>query len=127
MSKFGLPHLWAARKNSQERKQNFWSRLSEEVSEALENEAAIIIQMDGNLWASEEIVKGDPNKSNNNGKLFKNFLEKNPNLTVVNSLDICEGKITRRRVTRARPMSPSPYRVAATVQQTPLPLTFNTR
>ena len=35
--------------------------------------------------------------------------------------------LTRRRVTRARPMSPSPYRVAATVQQTPLPLTFNTR
>ena len=72
-------------KDSQERKQNFWSRLSEEVSEALENEAAIIIQMDGNLWAGEEIVKGDPNKSNNNGKLFKEFLEKNSNLTVVNS------------------------------------------
>ena len=86
-------------KDSQERKQNFWSRLSEEVSEALENEAAIIIQMDGNLWAGEEIIKGDPNKSNNNGKLFKKKLEKNPNLTVVNSLDICEGKITRRRVT----------------------------
>ena len=37
-------------KDAQERKLNFWSRLSEEVSEAMENETAIIIQMDGNLW-----------------------------------------------------------------------------
>ena len=37
-------------KDSQERQLNFWSRLSEEVSQALDNEAAIIIQMDGNLW-----------------------------------------------------------------------------
>ena len=55
-------------KDTQERKQTFWSRLSEEVSEAIENEAAIIIQMDGNLWGGEELVKGDPNKCNNNGK-----------------------------------------------------------
>ena len=86
-------------KDTLERKLNFWSNLSEEVSQALKDEAAIIIQMDGNLWGGEEIVKGDPNKSNNNGKLFKEFLEMNPNLTVVNNLTICEGKITRRRNT----------------------------
>ena len=36
---------------------------------------------------------------NNNGKMFKEFLEKFPHLTVVNSLDICEGVITRSRDT----------------------------
>ena len=55
--------------------------------------------MDGNLWAGNEVVKGDPNCCNNNGKLCNEFLQKHPYLTVVNSLDICEGKITRRRVT----------------------------
>ena len=45
-----------------DRKLNFWARPSEEVKESKENESAIIIQMDGNLWAGEEIVKGDPNK-----------------------------------------------------------------
>ena len=89
-------------KDTQEKKLNFWSRLSEEVSDALENETAIIIQMDGNLWGGEDIVKGDPNKCNNNGKFFKEFLEMNPNLVVVNNLPICEGKITRRRITKKK-------------------------
>ena len=55
--------------------------------------------MDGNLWAGPEVVKGDPNECNQNGRLFKEFLKKFPHLHVVNSLDICEGIITRRRVT----------------------------
>ena len=58
--------------------------------------------MDGNLWAGEEVVKGDPNKCNNNGKLFKEFLSQHPDLTVVNSLEVCEGKITRRRITKKK-------------------------
>ena len=80
-----------------ERKLNFWARLSKEVEEAHENDCGIIFQMDGNLWAGEELINGDPNKSNYNGKLLKEFLKNHPHLTLVNSLDICEGKITRRR------------------------------
>ena len=34
-----------------------------------------------------------------NGMLFCDFLERNPHLTVVNSLPICEGTITRMRKT----------------------------
>lgn len=83
--------------DAQERKLNFWARLAEEVKESQENETALIIQMDGNLWAGEEVVKGDPNKCNNNGKLFKEFLTQHPDLTVVNSLEVCEGKITREK------------------------------
>ena len=72
------------------KKDKFWSRLSEEVEEAYENDLAIIFQMDGNLWAGPEVVKGDPNKCNANGKLFKKFLLEHPYLSVVNNLDICE-------------------------------------
>ena len=37
---------------------------------------------------------------NRNGKLFIEFLERNPSLIVVNALDVCEGLITRKREVR---------------------------
>ena len=80
-----------------DRKEKFWSKLAEEVEISSLNECATIIQMDGNLWGGPEVVKNDPNPINNNGKLFKNFLKNNPQLTVGNNLDICEGSITRSR------------------------------
>ena len=61
-----------------------------------------IIQMDGNLPAGPKLVKNDPNPQNNNGKMFMEFLERNPTLTVVNALDICEGLITRRRQLKSK-------------------------
>ena len=71
--------------------------MSKEVKEAYESNCAIIFQMDGNLWAGKDLIKGDPHECNNNGKLFKKFLQEHPYLCVVNSLQICEGIITRRR------------------------------
>ena len=68
---------------SLEKKQNFWTKLSLDVEGANDAETGIIIQMDGNLWAGQELIKGDPNKMNNNGRHFKNFLEKNKHRTVV--------------------------------------------
>jgi hypothetical protein len=56
--------------------------------------------MDGNLWAGPNLVPGDPNPMNSNGKIFNAFLAKYPHLTVVNSMDICEGIITRKRITK---------------------------
>ena len=53
--------------------------------------------MDGNLHAGPGLVKKDPNKQNQNGKIFMEFLERNPQLTVLNALNICEGMITRSR------------------------------
>ena len=43
-----------------------------------------------------DLILGDPNKINNNGRLFKEFLLRHPNLKVVNSLSSCQGLITRR-------------------------------
>ena len=40
----------------------------------------------------------DPLPQNRNGRLFKEVLERNPHLSVVNSLSLCEGLITRSRV-----------------------------
>ena len=85
-----------------ERKNKFWSRLKAEVEDAIENDAAILIQMDGNLWAGPDVVKNDPHPCNQNGQFLKDLLECFPQLSIANNLDICEGRITRRRQTVLR-------------------------
>ena len=80
-----------------EKKDKFWEFIENEVNNAELEEEGIILQMDGNLHARESLIKNDPNSQNQNGKLFMQFLQRNKQLTVVNSLDICEGTITRTR------------------------------
>jgi hypothetical protein len=70
--------------------------LDKEVKAAKESGAGFILQFDGNLWAGTGLIPGDPRPQNRNGKLFQEFLDRN-DLTVVNSLPICKGLITRKR------------------------------
>ena len=83
--------------DSIDKKTAFWEYLDEEVIQARNTGGGFILHFDGNLWAGKEIIPGDPRKQNRNGKLFQEFLSRNPHLTVVNSLPICDGLITRRR------------------------------
>ena len=78
----------------------FWSYLDLEVAAAENQDMGFILQMDGNMWAGSDLIPGDPNKQNNNGKLFQNFLQRNPHVTCVNSLQLCDGIITRMRKTK---------------------------
>ena len=55
--------------------------------------------MDGNCHLGPAIIDGDRNEQNINGKLFCDFLQRNTHLTIINSLSLCEGKITRMRKT----------------------------
>ena len=87
---------------TKEKKEKFWDFIEKEVTEADSLEQGIILQMDGNLHAGDELIKNDPNPQNMNGKLFMQFLQRNPSLTVVNSLSICEGLITRQRELESR-------------------------
>ena len=79
------------------KKDDFWNYLDDEVIEASNDGAGLVLQFDGNLWAREKIIPNDPRNQNQNGKLFEQFLNRHPHLTVVNALDICEGLITRSR------------------------------
>ena len=81
-----------------ERKEQFWNYLDEEVSFAGDSGAGFVLHFDGNLWAGEALIPGDPRKQNRNGKLFEEFLDRHPHLSIVNSLPQCEGLITRRRL-----------------------------
>ena len=85
--------------DSSERKRMFWEFMEREVTNAIVAGAGFILQMDGNCHLGEEIIKNDPNIQNLNGKLFCEFLERNPHLTIINSLPLCEGTITRMRKT----------------------------
>ena len=82
-----------------ERKRKFWDFIEREVNNASVAGAGFILQMDGNCHLGPEIIKDDVNIQNLNGKLFSEFLDRNPHLTLVNSLPICEGSITRMRKT----------------------------
>ena len=82
-----------------EKKEKFWEYIENEFVEAKKNAAGFLLHMDGNLHAGVEIVPNDPNPQNENGKLFQSFLERNPEITVINSLDLCQGLITRYRKT----------------------------
>ena len=80
-----------------EKKDAFWEYLDNEVIEAAKAGSGLVIQMDGNLWAGEKIIKNDPRPQNNNGKRFEQFLKRNSHMTVVNNLNLCDGVVTRKR------------------------------
>ena len=70
------------------------------MEEAAREEKMLVIQMDSNAWLGNGIIPGDPNQiQNSNGKMFAAFLERNRNISLVNSLSVCKGIITRQRVT----------------------------
>lgn len=81
-----------------EYKLKFWNYIEEEASNAWNNGLGFIFHCDGNLWAGSDLIPGDPRSQNKNGKIFEEFLERNPNLIVVNSLPLCKGVITRHRI-----------------------------
>ena len=81
------------------RKEKFWDFLDKEVQSAKHDRTGIIIEIDSNAWAGDALIPNDQNTQNQNGKLLEKFLNRNKNMTLVNSLPICEGLITRKRKT----------------------------
>ena len=79
-----------------DRKNAFWSYLDEEVTQAKRSGSGLVLHFDGNLWAGPNIIPGDPTQQNRNGKMLEEFLSRNPQLTAVNALPLCQGLITRR-------------------------------
>ena len=81
-----------------ERKAAFWARLHEEFSDAANQGISCLLQMDGNLHAGSDLIPGDPNEINSNGKLLKQFLVNNPAVHLINGSEKCNGTMTRHRV-----------------------------
>ena len=85
--------------DSPQRKQDFWNYLDQEVASAKNDNIGLVIQIDSNAWAGNQVIPNDPNAQNGNGKLLKLFLERNESISLINSLQLCEGLITRKRNT----------------------------
>ena len=60
--------------DTSDKKEAFWNYMDEEVNEASNTESGLIFQFDGNLWAGNGIIPGDPRPQNRNGKMFEDFL-----------------------------------------------------
>ena len=76
---------------------NFWQELEGEVIKATEENCLILIELDANAKLGNGVLKGDPHKISNNGKVLLDIIERQ-NLIITNSLDICKGTITRERI-----------------------------
>ena len=64
------------------------------------HEKAIFIQLDANSKLGPEVIKGDPHKQSENGKILAAIIKRNA-MIVMNSVESkCIGMITRRRITR---------------------------
>ena len=82
------------RKKTQWKKKEFWTFLEEDAIRSHREGKGFILQGDLNALLGNTIIKNNPRNQNQNGKLMEEFLERNE-LTVVNSLSICKGLITR--------------------------------
>ena len=58
----------------------------------LQEGAGCIIAMDANSWLGKNYIKEDSHDQNNNGKLFQEFLERNPHLNILNTSENCTKK-----------------------------------
>ena len=84
-------------RDSLEKKYRFWEYLDKMADMAWKEGKGFYLQGDLNAWLGSDIISGDPNIQNENGKVFHNFLKRHPQLNVVNSLPVCQGLITRKR------------------------------
>ena len=77
----------------------FFTKLEEEVEKAKISNKAVLVQMDANSKLGPQIIKGDPHRQSDNGKILSEVINRNA-LVVMNSVEEkCSGVITRKRCT----------------------------
>ena len=78
----------------------FFLALEHEINKAEVDGKDVFIQADANSKLGPDIIKGDPHKQTQNGKLLSDIVDRHA-LNVINSqTNKCKGLITRRRITK---------------------------
>ena len=77
----------------------FWQSLEQEIVAGKNSNCMILIQMDGNAKVGKNIISQDPNNMSDNGRLLLELIERE-SLVLLNSSDLCQGSVTRHRVTK---------------------------
>ena len=83
---------------TEDKKKSFFNKMDEEIKGAKIAGTMVCVELDANSKLGSELNPGDPHPQSKNGKHLENLVIEN-DLIVVNSLDICEGNITRSRKT----------------------------
>ena len=96
ISGYGPQESWTP-----QQREPFFRVLEEEIVKANLAGKSIIIEADFNSKLGREHIPNDPHGQDRNGKLLSEIIRRN-NLTVANGLVVCEGTITRKRVTTQR-------------------------
>jgi hypothetical protein len=84
-----------------QQREPFFQSLEEEIVKSNLAGKSIIIEADFNSKLGKEYIPNDPHPQDRNGKLLSDII-KRQNLTVANGLMVCQGTITRKRVTTQR-------------------------
>ena len=77
----------------------FWQSLEQEIAAAKNCDCLVLIQMDGNAKLGKTVISQDPNDISENGRLLRDLIERE-SLVLLNSSELCQGAITRIRVTK---------------------------
>ena len=91
---YGAKETW-----SEAERLPFFLALEEEIIKAELDGKSIIIEMDSNSNLGPELIPNDPHRQSTNGKILSGILQRN-GIVVANGNVKCEGKITRRQITK---------------------------
>ena len=81
-------------------KKPFFKALEDEIVKAKFNGKLVYIEMDANAKLGPNVIKGDPHKQSDNGKLLHDIITRNALIVMNNVRSKCTGKITRKRITK---------------------------
>ena len=84
-----------------QQREPFFHSLEEEIVKANLSGKSIIIEADINSKLGKEYIPHDPHRQDRNGKLLSDIIQRQK-LIVANGLGVCQGTITRKRVTTQR-------------------------
>ena len=76
----------------------FWQEIEKEIVNAKQEGGMVLIEMDANAKLGSNYITHDSHAISDNGKLLRDLLQRQ-NLTCLNSHELCEGTIKRRRKT----------------------------
>ena len=76
----------------------FWESIEQEIIAARDENCLIIMELDANAKLGYKKISKDPHSMSSNGSIFWDFINRH-NLTIVNTMELCTGTITRTRNT----------------------------
>ena len=92
-------NAYGPQEDEKEKSLSFWEQLEAEVVSSIDENCLTLIQLDANAKVGHSIIQGDPNVQSNNGLLLMGMLDRQ-NLFLLNASELCQGKITRHRITQ---------------------------